>query len=275
MTQLQPFEDAFLVLTERAIAYLPNLLAALLLIALGGILGHLLASGARHIIRHLQFEEVMGRAGWTSALNRAGVKISPSEVVVRLVFWSIFLIFLVLGVQNLGFELSAVPLWGLVELLPRILGAVLLLFVGSAIASFVSSAVGAGLAHVNFAQDQLLASLVRGLILLVTFVAAVEHLGFDISFLTATLVNLLSIFAAALAVTFAFGGRDVARNLLAGYYARERFGAGDRLRFEEGEGILVGIGTLNVEIKTDDGTLVIPNSRLIESTVFRLDPDGE
>ncbi len=275
MTQLQPFQDAILGLTERTIAYLPTLLAALLLIVLGGFLSRLLATGTRHVIQHLEFEEVMNRAGWSAALDRAGVKISPSEIVARLVFWSVFLVFLVLGVQNLGFELTAVPLWGLLEFLPRLLGAVLLLFLGSAIASLVSSAVGTGLARVNFAQDRLLARLVRGLILLITFVAAVENLGFDLDFLTSTLLNLVSIFAAALAITFALGGRDVARNLLAGYYARERFGSGDRLRFDEGEGELVGIGTLNVEIKTHEGTLVVPNARLIESTVHRLDPDGD
>lgn len=270
MNQLEPLQRAFRHLTSEAIGFLPHLVAGVLMLAVGWLLSRLLAGAARRLVRQLNLDEMMARAGWTEAFSRANVKTSPSEVVARLVFWGLFLFFLVLAVENLGLELTAVPLRAFIEYLPRLLGAVLLLFVGSSVAVVLGGALSASLAKIDFAQHKMLAGIVRTLILMVTFVATIEHLGFDISMLTTTLINLVTIAAAGFAVAFALGGREVTRNMLAGYYARERFHAGDRLDLPEGQGELVAIGTLSSEIELTEGSLVIPNSLLVETAVKRL-----
>ncbi len=273
MTQFRPFNRALESLIERCIDSLPNFLTAIALFLGGWLLARLAASASRHLARHLEFDQVIENAGWTEAFDRNGITIKPSEFVARLVFWSMLAVFVVLAAQNLGLVITALPLKSFLAFLPRMLGAVLLLFFGSAIAGVVSSGLGATLARLGFDQHKLMAGATRGIILLITLTTAIEHLGFDLSLLTSTLINLLTIFAAALGVTFALGGRDVARNLLAGYYARERFTSGDILQLEEGSGELVSIGTLTSEIRTESGSLVFPNSRLTDTAVTKLNPD--
>ncbi len=271
MNQMQPLTDAFHRLAERAVAFLPHVLSAVILLAFGWLVSRLLAGGTRRLARRLGLDAALERAGWAEALARANVRTPPSEITARLVFWIVFVIFLVLAAENLELGLTAVPLRAFIEYLPRILGAVLLLFVGSAVAGILGSAVAASLAKIDFAQHKLLGSLVRVLILLFTVMMAIEHLGFDVTFLTTTVTNLVTIFAAGIAVTFALGGREVARNMLAGYYARERFRAGDVLALPEGEGRLEGIGTLNSVISLEEGSLVVPNSRLVDTCGRRVE----
>jgi len=249
---------------------LPHLIAGVVMLATGWLVSRLLAAASRRLARRLRLDELMETAGWGDAFSRANIKARPSDLIARLVFWILFLVFLVLAVENLGLELTAVPLRAFIEYLPRLLGAVLLLFVGSFVAVAVGSALGVSLAKIDFAQHKMLAGIVRSLLLIVTFVATVEHLGFDMSLLSATLVNLVTIAAAGLAIAFALGGRTVARNLLSGYYARERFRAGDLLELAEGRGELAAIGNVNSEIELEDGSLVIPNSRLVETTIKRV-----
>ena len=270
MSQLQPLQQAFRHLMSETINFLPNLIAGVMMLAVGWLISWLVAGGSRRLVRRLRLDEVMNKAGWTDAFSRANVKTLPSEMVARLVFWVLFLFFLVLAVENLGLELTAVPLRAFIEYLPRLLGAVLLLFVGSFVAVVIGSAFGASLARIDFVQHKLFAAIMRTMILIVTFVATVEHLGFDISMLTTTLTNLVTIAAAGLAIAFALGSRDATRNMLAGYYARERFRTGDRLELPDGRGELVAIGTLNSEIELEGGSLVIPNSMLVETAVKRL-----
>ena len=273
MGHLDPFRQALERLTQQLIDFLPSFFAAFLLILVGWLISRLLATTTRRIARRMKLDQAMEKAGWPDALERAGVEIAPSAIVGRLVFWIVFLVFVALAVETLGFGFSAVPVRAFVEYLPRVLGAVLLLFLGAVLAGVLSKAFSAALARLEFAQHRMLASIVQGLILLVTFLAVFDQLGFDVTFLSSTLGNLLAIFAAAFAVTFALGGRDVARNMLAGYYARERFQAGDRLQMSEGTGELTGIGTLSAVIQTEKGEFVIPNHRLVESSIVKLESD--
>lgn len=268
-TTLDPPKVAIEGLIEQIIDFVPNLLAATLLLAFGWLVTKLLAATTRTVARRLRLDEAMERAGWQDDLEQAGIKLAPSEILSRLVYWSVLLVFLALAFENLGITLTAVPLQAFLEYLPRVFGAVLMIFVGAVLAGVVSQGFSAALVRLDFAQHKALASFVHGLILLVTFLAVFDQLGFDVSLLSKTVANLLAIFAAAIAVTFALGGRDIAKNMLAGYYARERFQAGDRLQIDGASGELLGIGTLNSVIETQGGELVIPNHRLIESSVTR------
>ena len=105
-------------------------------------------------------------------------------------------------------------------------------------------------------------------------IATVDHLGFDVTLVTDTFSNLLTIIAAGLALAFAWGGREVARNVLAAYYVKESFRAGDIVAVDGHEGRLEEIGTLSSVLITSSGSVSVPNSRLVEQTVEIKSPPG-
>ena len=269
MDWVEPLESALRDLTTRAVAFAPKLIAAIALLLVGWLVGRLLAATCRRLLEGLKVEEVLERAGWTEALARAGVKAAPLDILARLVFWSLLLVFVVMAAENLGLGFSAVPLRAFLQYLPRVFGAILLLVAGIVLATVAGGAVGASLARIDFDQHALLAGLVRGLVVVLTVIAVIEHLGFDLSGVAQVLTNLLTIFALAIALTFAFGGRDVAREILAGHYARERFEVGERLEVDGETGRVASIGTVHTELETDDGNVLLPNSRLLKGRVRR------
>ena len=271
MNLLEPLERALVELADRTIAWLPQIVAAIAVLIVGWLVARLVSLAALKLVVRSNAQKVMRQAGWNRALEQTGVQSSPAEVIARLIFWGLFLIFLILGLESLGFELAAVPIRLFIEYLPRLLGALLLLLAGTAFASVVGGIVGASLARIRFAQHRLLASLLRGLILLATFLTAFEQLGFDVSILGQTFTNLLTLLTAALALTFALGGRESARNMLSGYYARERFTVGDLVELEEGWAELKSIGTVASELRLRESSdiLVVPNRRLVETSIRR------
>jgi small-conductance mechanosensitive channel len=94
-----------------------------------------------------------------------------------------------------------------------------------------------------------------------------EQLGIDAQILITIFTNVITITVAGLALAFGLGGRDVARNVLAGYYAREQYHAGDVIVINGDEGVLEGIGTMNAEIRVGDDILIVPNTRLTNTAV--------
>ena len=105
------------------------------------------------------------------------------------------------------------------------------------------------------------------LLLVVTVILAVDQLGFNLTLLTETFTNLLTVVVAGLVLAFALGARGVTGNVLAGYYAREQFSLGEHVVVDDQEGTLEAIGTLNAEIAVGEDRIFIPNARMIESQV--------
>lgn len=93
------------------------------------------------------------------------------------------------------------------------------------------------------------------------------RLAFREQSLAATFTNLVTIIAAGAALAFALGGRDIAHNVLAGFYARDQFLPGDEITLGTELGILLGIGSLNAEVKTENGVVVISNAQLVNQRV--------
>ena len=98
-------------------------------------------------------------------------------------------------------------------------------------------------------------------------ITAIEELGIDLTPLTNSLTNIITIFVAGLALAFGMGARDVVRNILAGYYAREHFSIGDQVQIDGKSSTLDAIGTVSAEITLPDGRIVIPNSNLTDKMV--------
>jgi small-conductance mechanosensitive channel len=196
------WQSAFTDLAARAIAYVPTLLLALVILLVGWALARLLAALARRLARRLGLDGAVERGGLAEGLAQALGKVAQAAV------------------ASMGVEFH--------------------------------EGIGRG---------------VRGLLLVITTVLAVEQLGLNLTFLTDALTNLLTIVVAGLALAFGLGGRDVVRNVLAGYYARDQFAPGEGLVVDGEVGTLESIGTVNTQIGLGEEVLVVPNSSLTEGTV--------
>lgn len=112
-----------------------------------------------------------------------------------------------------------------------------------------------------------LGAIVRNLMIAIVLIVTVDHLGFDVTLLVNLFTALMTIVVAGLVLAFSWGGRDVARNVLAGYYVRESFRLGDRLVVDGHAGRLEEIGTISPRLVTESGAVVVPNSRWVEASV--------
>ncbi len=254
-------------LASRFIAFVPTLIATLLILAAGWLLSRLAQGLVRRFLERLELDERVAEGDLDRTLSRIGFERSPSQLMARLVFWLFFLCFIVLALENLGLDFSQLPVRSFIGYLPAVLGAILILIAGTLLAAFLGRATDAALAGMGIDQHRRLGGLVRVLLLAITLVVVVEQLGFDVSLLSQTFANLLTIIAAGLVLTFAWGGKEVARNVLAGYYVREQFAAGDRLVLEGREATVEEVGPLSTRLRTERGALIVPNRSLVESAV--------
>jgi hypothetical protein len=64
------------------------------------------------------------------------------------------------------------------------------------------------------------------------------------------------------------GARTIVYNILAGYYVRQRYQPGQRITLGQMSGQVSGTGSVNTVVTTNEGSTIVPNGVLLESTVW-------
>jgi small-conductance mechanosensitive channel len=269
MTAWSFLEESWATFLTRAASFLPTLVATGLLLILGWLISRLIAAVVAQFLKRIRLDSWLDRSDAARALELGETAPSPTRVISRLVFWLFFVSFVVIAMEKLGLELSALPVEEFVAYLPVALGAVVLLMAGVLVASFLARGAESALREMGVEHPGRIGRVIKGLIIGLTAIIVVEQLGFDVTALTQTFSHLVVVVVAGLVLAFAWGGREVARNVLAGYYIREQFEQGDRIQVDGYEGDLMEIGSLSSRLANDEGEVVVPNSRLIEQTVAK------
>ncbi len=256
-------------LVERLALFAPSIVASLLLI-IGGWLAARAARGlAARLLKWVRINQVAEEAGLRRQLEQAEIKASPSDLLSRLAFWLVFAFFGVLALQRLGIDLSVLPVGELLSYLPRVAGAILLLIFGALVAQVVGRTVEVSAAGMHLAGHRALGRFVRGLLLVIVVLVAIEQLGLDVSVVVGTVTQLILIGAAGAALAFALGGGEIARNILAGFYIKDFLKTGQNVELGKVNGTLERIGVVNATVSSEGEEVFVPNSKFLAENVRR------
>ncbi|MCB0033439.1 MAG: mechanosensitive ion channel [Anaerolineales bacterium] len=270
--ELTALQQQLVSLGSAVLNYLPYLLGGILVFFLGRWVAKLVAKLLTQVGERIGFNELIEQTGISGGLRQANIKQSPLELTALLIYWLILLNVLLIALDTLRLTVIANSLRNLISFLPQILVAVVILVVGALVAQFIGRVVQAAIAGMGVEFHEAIGQMVRGLILIVVVVIAMEHIGLDATLFTNLVTYIIAIIVAGLALAFGLGGRQLARNVLAGFYARDMFKLGDRLIIDGQEGVLIGIGSMNTELLVGEERLVIPNTQLTETAVRVMGP---
>lgn len=267
-----PFEPQFWTnLWEETLGtvftWLPNLLGALFLLLVGWLVARLVQFIIGGLLRRLRLDALAERVGISSVLSNAGLDASAARLLARLAYWLILFVFVLAAAESVGLIGISEMLNRLVGYLPNVLAGALILLLGSLIAQVVGDALGGMTTQAGVAAGSALGQVVRYVLLGFTIILALGQLGIQTDLLTIAASALVIATSLALALAFGFGSRDLARNIMAGYHAKEAFKEGQQLNVRNHSGQLVSIGTVKSVIKTADGMVSLPNSVLTEEEV--------
>ncbi len=268
-TITQSFDEFLTVLG----AYLPNIAGALA--ALFG--GWLLARAARALILRLGrgYDRLAIRLGWRHAPQRLALKNSPMEIVSWVLYWLVLLFALTMAADILGMPGLATWLGKLLSVLPSLFGAGAIFLIGYLLANIVREAVITANATGRRSRDILMARLLHGLVLAVSTVVALGHLGIDVSLLATLIVVAFAALVGAIGLAFGLGAKNTVGNMIAAHYLRRIYRVGAHIQFDNTQGELVDFTPTAVLVETDQGIVTIP-AHLFETRIsVNLHTEGE
>lgn len=255
-------------ITASVLAWLPNLGVALLLLIIGWVIARLVSAVIAGILRRLGVDRLAQRAGAGELLTSMGLGPSAVDLLRRLLYWLILLVFILAATEALGLPGVVATLSGLIEYLPNVLAAALILLFGGVVARLVGDGAGGLAERSGFEAGQALGQLVRMILLVFVVILTLGQLGVETTLLTTATLALIGATALALAVAFGFGSRELARNIMAGFHARDEFSPGQHLSVRGHEGVLARIGSVKTVLETTAGRVSLPNHALTEEEVL-------
>lgn len=241
---------------NTVLAWLPQILAAVVVLVLGWVLARLLR---RLVVRLAEgLDHLWNRLAHTPGLKGLQGAHPPTRLLGLLVFWLVLIFFFAVAAHIL--ELEFITEWlGLgLGYLPVILLSVLIVAIGVFLASVCRRLVESAMFSAGVAQARLLAQVMQGAIIVLIVVLALAQLGIDVSFLAIVFGITLAAVLGAIALAFGIGARDYVADVLAAHQLRRRYHTGDMIRVLDVEGRLLSITTTMVILDSAQGEVSLP-----------------
>jgi small-conductance mechanosensitive channel len=224
------------------------------------------------VLRGVRLEQLAQRGGVTAALQGLGVRAPISEILAQIVFFFLILSFATSAMQLMSLTTVATLLQNVLAFVPRAISGALIVIFGSMLARFLGGTITSVAHSVNITYANALGKIIEYAIVAFVVVLAISTLGVDTTILTTSLTIIIASTGLALALTFAFGARDSAHNVIAGYYVRQAFQPGQRLTYGSYTGIVRStFGTYTVlDVTSEAGeqsTLSLPNALLLKDAI--------
>lgn len=206
--------EAFRDMMVRMALFLPKLLALVSFIVLGVLVGLAMKSVLQHLLRAARVDVLSERWGLQASLAKAGFKQPFSHIASRLAFWTIFVIFVLMGVDALGLPTTADLMGQLLGYLPSVLAAGLLILVGVLLGNFLAEATLIATVNAQIQEARFIAGLVRWGVFLFTAAMVLTQLGIAKEIVVAAFSIVFGGVIMALAIAVGLGGRNIARDAL-------------------------------------------------------------
>jgi hypothetical protein len=214
MQSIDVFVEATREFLHQIAAFLPRLLLALVVVAVGWLFAKAARFAVERALRAVNFGVLTERAGTDNFLRQAGMRGDTTALFGLVAFWLVILAALIIAFNGLGLTYITDLLGRAVLFTPKLLVAMLLVIFGSYCARFVGNAVHTYCVDARIPDADMLGRLVRYVIMTVVVMIALSQVEIGGDIVQRTFLIILAGLMLALALAFGLGGKDWAAALL-------------------------------------------------------------
>lgn len=198
------------------ISFVPNLLVAILVFILGWIVGSILGRLVKEGLQAIKLDKFLASIGVDEAAQKAGIRFSASHFLGAVVRWFIIILGLILSLDAVGLrELNSILRSVVVDFLPRVVVASIVLIAAAYLSKFISKAVSAGARSVDVGRhSNMLGTIAKYSIWGFAIIVALSQLGIGQQYLEILFIGIIAMISIAGGLAFGLGGRDFAARTL-------------------------------------------------------------
>jgi small-conductance mechanosensitive channel len=206
--------DALAILWDKLIAYLPNLLAAIIILIVGILIAKAVEKLIQKIVEALKVDELIKKINIVKHLEESGTKIIFSQILAWMVKWFLYIALLVAVSEILKLGQFTDFLKDVALYLPNVIIAVLILMAGLILGSFIEDLLVKILKSTKAKLTSLVARVAKWSIVIFAVLAALIQLKVAPMLIQTLFTTIAFAIALGAALAFGLGGKDAAKDMI-------------------------------------------------------------
>ncbi len=249
-------EQAFTTALSATISYIPQFIAAIVILILGWIIARLARSMFNRIGDHIN--RLLERVFKSGTLASVRFSQTTIAIIAEIIFWIVIFISVTIAAQTAGFSGLSELLADFVKQIPNLLIGAGIIFVGYFVSVLVGEQVGSVARSVSAGKSVLLSRIVQSIIFLTALIIGLDQIGVNVTFLIALFVVTVGMAFAGVSIAFGLGAKDFVRNMIGSRSARRELTEGQTIRIGDIEGEVLEITDTHIALETADGKALMP-----------------
>lgn len=193
-----------------ASTFIPNLIAGIVILLIGVILGSIVKKVVAQLSRTLKIESYLKQYG----VPEARKEFTWTNILAEVTRWFVIVVFLIPTVEVWGLPQVTTILNTFLVYLPNVFVAAIIVLIGFVAAGIVHDIVLASASKFSAHSAQAIASFAKWSIIVFMFLAALTQLGIAKDLIQILFTGFVAMIALAGGIAFGLGGQDTAKEIL-------------------------------------------------------------
>ena len=198
----------------QVLSVIPMILGALIIFVIGLIVASVLEMVVMKIVRWIKLDNLLMRSGLEEYLKRGDWRLDTGKFLGKIVYWFVVIAFVLAASDILKFYAFSGFLNSVLNYIPNIIVAVLILLAAFIIAGFLKSVIKVSVSGAQLGGAHFLGALAWWTVVIFGLLAALAQLGIASNLFNIIISGLVAMFALAGGIAFGLGGKDYASHLL-------------------------------------------------------------
>jgi len=207
-------------LINSIVLFLPNIIGAIVIVILGFVFGNWLKSLTIRLLNLLQVSSLFSNTKFPKFLKEAGVTTKIENAIGTAIRFLTIFTFFVAAVNVLGLHTVTQVLTSILNYIPNVVAAVLILALGTILAGVVESLVKGSLGVADLKTSRLLGKTSSYIVIVFSILAALSQLKIAQDFVNILFIGLVATLSVSLGLGLGLGSKDVISKILDDWYTQ-------------------------------------------------------
>jgi hypothetical protein len=252
---------------------IPNIIAALLISIIGMMIAKAIGKLVERVLVTIGVDKFAEKLNDIDIIERNNIHIKPGRILGNIFYYLLLLIFLIAATDILGMPAVSQLISDLINYIPSLISAGIVLILGLLIANLLKSIVFSACKSVGIPSPNLISNFIFYFVFLTAIISALGQAKIDTDFVKNNLSIILGGGVGAFALAYGLASRDMMSNFVASFYARRHFNVGDTIKMGSVVGQIVFSDNTCIKVQSGERLIVIPLSKVIKEDVEILPGD--
>ena len=245
-------------LINQFVDFVPRFIFAAFILLIGYLVAKGISIILKKVLEKIGFDRIGEKLNEISIVKQLQTEIKLSQIVSKVLYYFIMLGFITDATRTLGVGAITGLVEKLVNFVPQLIVAAIMLQIGVLVAETLKNAVVSICKSFNVPSAKLIGSIVFTFFSVITLISALGQAGINTELLESSFNLIIGGIILAFSVGYGFASRDVLANLLASFYNSSRFQLGQTIQIDEIKGRIVHIDNTSITLQTGDSQTVFP-----------------